>query len=90
MSQIDLMFLVHDMSMSDEQDNVDELQDMPFHPGIDNNRPPSIYISLYIVNPWRSQPRNQFSSLRENASNSIRLRIGVIPCISSLFKLTSA
>lgn len=32
---IDLMFLVHDMSMTDEQD-------MPFHPGIDNNRPPSI------------------------------------------------
>ena len=42
MSQIDLMFLVHDMSMTDEQDNVDELQDMPFHPEMNNY--PSIYI----------------------------------------------
>ena len=84
------MFLVHDMSMSDEQDNVDELQDMPFHPGIDNNRPPSIYISLYIVNPWRNQPRSQFSSLRENTLDSIRLRVNDIPCVSSLFKLIEA
>ena len=84
------MFLVHDMSMSDEQDNVDELQDMPFHPGIDNNRPPSIYSSLYIVNPWRSQPRNQFSSLRENTLDSIRFKVDGIPCVSSLFKLIEA
>ena len=42
MSQIDLMFLVHDMSMTDEQDNVDELQNLSFYPEMNNY--PSIYI----------------------------------------------
>ena len=42
MSQIDLMFLVHDMSMTDEQDNVVEPQNLSFYPEM--NSYPSIYI----------------------------------------------